>query len=157
MRLAETVAESKVVGEEAITLEVWFACITPVSQGYWRSAISERMKKTVLDEFYGHAFNIIINDLLIPSSGFKSAGPGEQDMLLRAMHVDVRKDFERRANEYVDEIVDCINKRATLPMKLTRTISQNFFGSGGNNSRDMEIMAEVTLPIIKAFGQAMRG
>jgi len=91
MRLAETVAESKLVGEEAITLEVWFACIAPVSQGYWRSAISERTKKLVLDEFYGHAFDIIINDILIPSSQFKSAGPAEQDLLLQGIHVDVRR------------------------------------------------------------------
>ena len=157
MRLAETVAESKLVGEEAITLEVWFACIAPVSQGYWRSAISERTKKIVLDEFYGHAFNIIINDILIPSSQFKSAGPAEQDLLLQAMHADVRKNFERRANEYVDAIVDCMNKRTPLPMKLTKTIARNFVGASGNNSREMEIMAEVTFPIIEAFGKAMRG
>lgn len=157
MRLAESIAESRLVGEEAVTLEVWFACIASVSQGYWRSAIEEQKKKAVLDEFYRHAFNIIINDILIPSSQFRSAGPAEQDLLFQAMHADVRKNVERRANEYVGDIVDCINKKAPLPMKLTRTISRNFFGASGDDSRNMEIMAQVTRPIIEAFGQAMRG
>lgn len=156
MRLAETVAENRLVCEEAITLEVWFACIAPVSQGYWQSAISEPTKKMVLDAFYEHAFNIIINDILIPSSEVRSASPAEQDLLLQAMQGNARKKFEGRANEYVDAIVDCINERNPLPMKLTKLVARNLFEASGNNTRETEIMGQVTFPMIEAFCKAMK-
>ena len=111
----------------------------------------------MLDEFYRHAFNIIVNELVIPSPRFKAASPSEQDLLLRAMHADVRKNFELRANEYVDAIVDCINEKPQFPLKLTKIIVQNLFEASGNGLREFEIMTEVTLPIIEAFGNAMRG
>lgn len=105
IRLADAFGENELVSKNANTLEVWFACIAPVMQGYWRSPVSKQMKEEVIDEFYRHAFNIVINDVVIPSPKFQALDAAGQDQLIAMMYVDIQKQFKRRANEYVDAIV----------------------------------------------------
>lgn len=166
MRLAEAIAENELVCESATSVEVWFACIAPVAQGYWRSAVPEQTKKEVLEDFHRHVGNIVVNDTVIPTPEFQALDDAGQNKLIDMMFADLPKQFERRAKEYVDAIDLYLLEARTskaLPRALAQLLVRNLFGNGGTDSlidqsaKERDILFAVAIPMIKAFVESMKG
>src|SRR6266404_8663387 len=80
LRLANEVSRGDQVQKDATYVEVWFASLVPVMQGYWQSRIAEGKKKEVLDGFHRAMLNIIFNDVVTPSDAFQKLKPDAHDV-----------------------------------------------------------------------------
>jgi hypothetical protein len=160
MDLAATIGENERVNKEAVTVEVWIACITMVSQGYWMSSRPESTKKQVLDEFYERALSITINEALVPTHGFQAVNTHEQDQILQGVHIEVQRDLERRGREYVAVIRECVEEGNTPPTKLAKLIMHNFFGTGfamsAGDVQRMDIAVTIAIPMMQTYARALK-
>ena len=150
-----------------VTVELWLACLTPVMQGYWRSAVAERKKKKVFDAFYPSIINIIVNDGIIPSDEFQNADPGAQHALLDKAHADVDQKARARADEYIAAMTEFFDRDVpnNMPKELVHALARNLFPvtpaqtgnpPGGVTDEFVDAMP-VAIVMISAFSDFVAG
>src|SRR5581483_1464638 len=63
LRLVMEISRGDHVQHSAVSVEIWFAALVPVMQGYWRSRATESRKTEVLDDFSYRMRDFIFNDV----------------------------------------------------------------------------------------------
>ncbi len=170
LALTNEVSQSEIICNDALTAEVWFACVAPVIQGYWRSPVAERKKKEVIDAFYLTVINIIFNDVILGSKEFRESEPEARDALTDLAHADLDKRLKVRTNEYVDAMLEFFDrgKEANpLPKELIQALTRNLFDESDSRISNLrDGLAEnpmrtdatmVAVAMIAAFANSMGG
>lgn len=142
MDLSYEVCQNEIICNDALPAEVWFACVAPVMQGYWRSPVAEKKKKTVLDAFYHIVTHIIFNDAILPSKEFQELEPQAQYVFSEWARADLDKRLKERTNEYIDAMSAFFDRGKSgnpMPIELIKALTRNFFcetDSRIGNSKD---------------------
>src|SRR6202040_4417961 len=71
LRLAADASRGDHIQRDGIYLEIWFASLVPVMQGYWHSKVRSETKKNVLNELHRTMLNIIFNDVFVQTEAFQ--------------------------------------------------------------------------------------
>ena len=169
--LASEVSNSERVQNDALTVEVWFACIAPVAQGYWQSSAHEDRKKKVLDAFYPTMLNIVFNDVCLPASQELSK-PGVIDIFFSTTINEWGKLIRKRVPEYGDAMEAFFQRGKgpnIMPTELIEALIHNLFdgpdsakkpsaeSAESNPELFMEVMMMVALPMISTFAECLAG
>ena len=172
LQLATSAGRGDHVRKDGIYIEVWFASLVPVMQGYWRSGARSRRKKGVLDELHRMMLNIIFNDVFLPTEAFQKLKADEQFRYHDLALDDITKTIHKRTDEYVGAINAFLDRGSapnSMPTELVESLLQNLFDGpdsskktsaeyvDANAARFTEVLTQIAIPMISAYGESMRG
>ncbi len=136
---------------EARYLEIWFACVVPVMQGYWRSRRAERVKTEVLEVFHRRILNMIFNRVFVPTKAFQKLG-SEAQLLFHETTLDkITRELHSRIDEYVNAMTLVHNLfESDLPKKICTEYADT------NPQRFMEVLTRLAVPMTVAYAECMK-
>jgi len=155
---------------EARYLEIWFACVVPVMQGYWRSRRAERVKTEVLEVFHRRILNMIFNRVFVPTKAFQKLG-SEAQLLFHETTLDkITRELHSRIDEYVNAMNAFYDRGRVanpMPRELMESLVHNLFESDlpkkicteyadTNPQRFMEVLTRLAVPMTVAYAECMK-
>jgi hypothetical protein len=157
---------------EARYLEIWFACVVPVMQGYWRSRRAERAKTEVLEAFHRRMLNIIFNSVFTPTKAFQKLGSEAQGLFHESTLDKITQDLHKRIDEYVNAMNAFFGRGRVpnpMPTELMELLIHNLFDGSDlpkktcaeyadtNPQRFVEVLTQLATPMTVAYAECMKG
>lgn len=155
--LSRKLTKNDRVANDAITHEVWIACIVPVLSGFSHSKVAANRGVGVIQRYSQLIVEYAAHDTALDTPSVWTLSYSEQNLLIEKFVSSLREKLQRRLEEYVPEIANFLVRRnidGAPPLRLSNLLVRNLFGNlDGVADGDLlsVISSEVAIPMIVAF------